>query len=253
MSQQDLLKASRNAWKNSQGIAENARGTSGGLYTLWNTTKIELLNSDTRMHWIHTLLLHKDSRIQVNLINIYLPHHIEEKRICWETLQDFLQKNELDNIILGGDLNVTLIQEEKRGGSIVRDPAKEWVEDIITAWELIDIKPIKGHYTWSNKRLGPGHITARLDRFLVQSSYLTLGFNAVAEILPHSASDNKLIWLEFKSEQGKGPIPFRFNPSWIQDKDFLKIVSSMWTGKFIGSASYVWEEKLRRLKNALKA
>jgi exonuclease III len=253
MSQQDSLKASRNAWKNSQGIAENARGASGGLCTLWNTTKIELLNSDTRMHWIHTSLLHKDSGVQVNLINIYVPQHIEEKRICWETLQDFLQKNELDNIILGGDLNVTLSQEEKRGGSIVRDPAREWVEDIITAWELIDIKPIKGHYTWSNKRLGPGHIAARLDRFLVQSSYLTLGFNAVAEILPHSASDHKPIRLEFKSEHGKGPIPFRFNPSWIQDQDFLKIVSSTWTGKVIGSASYVWEEKLRRLKVALKS
>ena len=94
-----------------------------------------------------------------------------------------------------------------------------------------------------NKRLDPGHIAARLDRFLVQSSYLTLGFNALAEILPHSASDHKPIRLEFKSEQGKGPIPFRFNPSWIQDQVFLKIVSNTWTSKVIGSASYVWEEK----------
>ena len=50
MSQQDSLKASRNAWKNSQGIAENARGASGGLCTLWNTTKIELFDLDTLMH-----------------------------------------------------------------------------------------------------------------------------------------------------------------------------------------------------------
>ena len=79
MSQQDSLKASRNAWKNSQGIAENARGASGSLCMLWNTTKIELLNLDTRTHWIHTSLLHKDSGVQVNLINIYVLQHIEEK------------------------------------------------------------------------------------------------------------------------------------------------------------------------------
>jgi exonuclease III len=63
MSQQDSLKVSMNVWRNNQGIAENARGASGGLCTLWNTTKIELISSDTCMHWIHTKLLHKDSRI----------------------------------------------------------------------------------------------------------------------------------------------------------------------------------------------
>jgi len=60
------------------------------------------------MHWIHTKLLHKDSGNLVSLFNIYVPQHIEEKKNCWETLQDFLQKTDLENIILGGDLNVTL-------------------------------------------------------------------------------------------------------------------------------------------------
>jgi hypothetical protein len=127
------------------------------------------------------------------------------------------------------------------------------VEDLISAWDLMDIKPLKGLYTWSNKRVGPGHIAARLDRFLVQSSFLTLGLIASSEILPHSTSDHKPITLELKIDQGQGPIPFRFNPSWTQDKDFLSIVSSMWTSKVNGSAFYVWEEKLRRLKAALKS
>jgi hypothetical protein len=89
-----------------------------------------------------------------------------------------LQQNELDNIILGGDLNVTMAQEEKRGGSIVRDPAREWVEDLVSTWDLIDIKPAKGLYTWTNKRIGPGNIVSRLDRFLVQSSFILLGLTA---------------------------------------------------------------------------
>jgi exonuclease III len=252
MSQQDSLKASLNVWRNNQGIAENARGASGGLCTLWNTTKIDLISSDTCMHWIHTKLLHKDSGYLVSLFNIYVPQHIEEKKHCWETLKDFLQQNELDNIILGGDLNVTLAQEEKRGGTIVRDPAREWVEDLISAWDLVDIKPAKGLYTWTNKRVGPGHIAARLDRFLVQSSFLLLGLTATSEILPHSVSDHKPIRIEIKTDQVHGPIPFRFNPTWIQDKDFLLLVSKSWTSIVKGSAFYVWEEKLRRLKTALK-
>ena len=60
-----------------------------------------------------------------------------------------------------------LAAEEKKGGSLVRDPAREWVEDFILDWELEDIKPTSGKFTWSNKRIAPGHIAARLDRFLV--------------------------------------------------------------------------------------
>lgn len=57
----------------------------------------------------------------------------------------------------------------------MRDPAREWVEDLMQDWDLINIKPINGKFTWSNKRIGPGHIDARLNRFLVQSSVLLLG------------------------------------------------------------------------------
>ena len=120
------------------------------------------------------------------------------------------------------------------------------MEDLISAWDLMDIKPTRGHYTWTNRRVGPGHIASRLDRFLVQSSFLSLGLTTTSEILPHSTSDDKPISLELRKDQGQGPIPFRFNPSWIQDKDFLHKVSSVWTSKVNGSAFYVWEEKLRR-------
>jgi hypothetical protein len=89
-----------------------------------------------------------------------------KKEIAGNLFKTILSENDLENIILGGDLNVTLSTEEKRGGSIVRDPAREWVEDLISTWDLMDIKPSRGRYTWTNKRVGPGHIAARLDRFL---------------------------------------------------------------------------------------
>jgi hypothetical protein len=113
-----------------------------------------------------------------------------KKRRCWNLLREYLSSHHLENIILEGDLNVTLSLGEKKGGSIVRDPFREWVEDIILDWELEDIKPSRGNYTWSNKRIGLGHIAARLEIFLVQSSFLLLGLNVVSKILPLNASDH---------------------------------------------------------------
>ena len=69
----------------------------------------------------------------------------------------------LGHVIIVGDLNVTLSQDEKRGGSLVRDPIRETVDEIILECDLMDVKPSTGKYTWNNKRIGPGHIAARLD------------------------------------------------------------------------------------------
>ena len=66
-------------------------------------------------------------------------------------LESFLNLHQLENIIVAGDLNVTLATNEKKGGTLVRDPSREWVEDIILGWDLIDIKPVKGKFTWTNK------------------------------------------------------------------------------------------------------
>ena len=152
-----------------------------------------------------------------------------------------------------GDLNVTLALAEEKGGSIVRDPAREWVEDVMLDWDLIDIPPNRGKFTWSNKRFGPGHIAARLDQFLIYSSFLTLGLMASSKIHAHYTSDHKPISLTLSPEAQLGPIPFRFSPLWVDQEGFLDIVNKSWNEPIHGSPFFVWEGKLRRLKADLKS
>ena len=119
-------------------------------------------------------------------------------------------------------------------------------------WDLGDIKPSKGKFTWTNKRVGPGHIVARLDRFLVHTSFLTLGLFANSEILQACTSDHKPISLSLTPGENMGPIPFRFNLLWISMDGFYDLVSETWHKNVSGSPFFIWEEKLRRLKAALK-
>ena len=156
------------------------------------------------------------------------------------------------NVIIAGDLNVTLSQDEKRGGSLVRDPIREIVDETMLEWDLMDIKPSLGKFTWNNKRVGPGNIVSRLDHFLVQDSFLLLGMNLSSKILPFGGSDHKPVLLEMKKDKKLGPIPFIFNPLWPNQPEFLKIVADAWSPPVTGSPFYVWEEKLRRLKKVLK-
>jgi hypothetical protein len=64
------------------------------------------------------------------------------------------------NCVIVGDSNGIIHSSKKRGRSIVQDPFREKLEEIIVDQDLLDIKPIKGKYTWTNKRSSPSHITS---------------------------------------------------------------------------------------------
>ena len=77
--------------------------------------------------------------------------------------------------------------------------------------------------------------------------------NPSSRIFSFGGSDDKPILLELKKDPNMVPIPFRFNPLWTAQKDFLEVVKDAWSVSISGSASFVWEEKLRRTKKALKS
>jgi len=247
-----LLQACKVFWKKGQAKAVSSRGASGGLTTLWDISKYELTSEECNMHWIFTKLIHKESGHQVSLFNMYVPAMFLEKIPCWDTLKSFLSMHNLENVIIAVDLNLTLLVDENKGGSFFRHPAREWVEDIMLDWDIEEIKPTRGKYTWSNNRIGPGYIAARLGKFLIQSTFLTLGLSVTSKILPNYVSDHKPILLELSVEKNLGPIPFRFSPLWIQQEGFQDLVLNVWQKLVSGSPFFVWEENLRRLKRALK-
>eukprot|EP00253_Pinus_taeda_P034292 PITA_34292 len=119
-------------------------------------------------------------------------------------------------------------------------------------WDMINIKPSSGKYTWSNRRLGLGHIAATLDTFLVQGSFLLLGLESRMHILPCSVSNHRPIKLDLVAHMDQGPIPFKFSPFWVKEQTFMQLVKNTWKQPVNGSAFFVWEEKLRRVKAALK-
>ena len=66
---------------------------------------------------------------------------------------------------------------EKRGGSMVQDPFQGTLEYLISKWDLIDIKPKRGKYTWIDIRVRLGHVMERLDRFLKQINLIWITNN----------------------------------------------------------------------------
>ena len=127
MEEPETIQASKKFWKKGEGRAVSASGALGGLATFWNSSSLALLEEYSTTHWLFTKLMHKDSGHKVRLVNIYAPTLLWGKKECQETLNSFLASNLHENRVLARDMNVTLALWEKKGGSPIRDPAREWV------------------------------------------------------------------------------------------------------------------------------
>jgi hypothetical protein len=49
-----------------------------------------------------------------------------------------------------------------------------------------------------------------------------------------------------------GPIPFRFNPLWMDSPDFLPLITSAWSTWVNETLVFIWEKKLKKTKQVLK-
>ena len=140
--------------KKNAGVAVSARGTSRGLATLQTEDKFLLKRSYSTQHWIYAKLQHLPSKISLALFNVYVPVNYIEKNVCQKSLSDFMEIHSPTNITVVGDLNIILDPKEKKGGDWGKDPFQDLVESLIHDRDLLEFKPKKGRFTWTNNRIG---------------------------------------------------------------------------------------------------
>lgn len=107
-------------------------------------------------------------------------------------------------------------------------------------------------YTWSNRRLEAGNIMERLDRFLINITYLTSFATGQSNILNNSASDHYPITLTLLRHCQLGPLPFKYCSLWNRIPEARNAVWQAWTQHVEGSPTFIWETKMKRTRQALK-
>jgi endonuclease/exonuclease/phosphatase family metal-dependent hydrolase len=179
--------------------------------TLWDSSQLDLEVNFHSNHWLLIVFRSRENGHKISIINLYMPNRYMDKVECWRSLLSFKDNLDLPSCIVVGDFNTILQNSEKRGGNSVRDPMWEMMEDLISGWDLYDVKP--------PRESTPGatsiHILATLpclDRFLIHNNFLLLPLSISSNIIPSTISDHKPISLTLSSPQNFGPIPFLIQP-----------------------------------------
>ena len=105
----------------------------------------------------------------ISLLNCYGPYNNREN--FWDSVvRGGLLKQ--PNLVLAGDLNLTLNCSEVWGKKACSDPLGPYFTHLFSSLQLVDIAPGSAGPTWRNGCSGDDGISKRLDRFLLSSNLL---------------------------------------------------------------------------------
>jgi hypothetical protein len=93
---------------------------------------------------------------------------------------------------------------------------------------LFDVEPIEMKPTWRNKRIRDERIAKTLDRFLVSEPLLDDTIRIRQRVSSGGESDHFPVLLEMASAEKQPPIPFKLNPGWLEEEDFVNMVKDQW-------------------------
>ena len=200
--------------------AISSSGLSGGILLAWNPHRIKV--KDFRI--VAGILLKaclQGSSFTLSFLNCYGPYCHHE--YFWEAVVQggFLN---LPNLVLAGDLNLTLNGSEVWGKKALTDPLGPYFTHLFSSHQLIDIAPVYAGPTWRNGRSGDDGISKRLDRFLLSSSLLDLFPWHSFWAYPSSILDHFPVILEWKESTSLCVYPFKFNHFWLANDEFVTLI-----------------------------
>lgn len=217
-----------------------SQGNSGGLITLWRNSHIRISSFRNERNWIAIEGILILENFHCTMINIYNSCDPTTRENTWKEIVDFCSASH-HPCLIAGDFNETLTPGD-RGSMVIDHSSSAHFHSFISNLHLIEIQPSEGWFTWFR-----GASMSKLDRFLVQSDWITKFPLIHTSILKRSISDHCPIIL--KSREIKwGPRPFRFQDVWLSHRGCLETVKKVWRN----SDGMMIMDKFKKVKNELK-
>jgi len=229
-------------------VAIDVNGRSGGLASGWRLSVCRCDNFWSIRSGLGLQLFSTDLGMVVIVLNIYGPYI--NRVPFWDSLlsNDFVLNRDL---ILGGDLNLSLGCEEVWGPKATSDSLSYYFIQSFAQKDQLDIEPTKLSPTWRNRRAGENRIAKRLDRFLVADRLVQKVVMVRQWVACGGVSYHCPIFLELGGKALKPPSPFKFNPDWLKLDSYRKLVSDLWEPLPLdcrGSAGVMFMANLKRIK-----
>eukprot|EP00253_Pinus_taeda_P025511 PITA_25511 len=117
---------------------------------------------------------------------------------------------------------------ESWGSQAQVDSITGYMTKLLEQHKLLDISMNKPLPTWRNRRVGDATLARRLDRFLIKVNLMNQLHYYKQWVGSGGISDHSPIYLEVFGPHPKPKAPFKFNHVWLQDPEYINMVSNYW-------------------------
>ncbi|XP_026399009.1 uncharacterized protein LOC113294849 [Papaver somniferum] len=151
-----------------------------------------------------------------------------------------------------GDFNTILSIDEKRGGRSPISTGTKDFQDCVDFCGLLQDPKNGLDFSCYNGRAGKKRILCNLDRALYNLKWLDKFNGWHYKVGNRGISDHSpLLGFDAIIPRALSP-PFRFQKMWLNYPNFLQVIWNSWNEEIYGNPTYVFMNKLKRLKKFLK-
>ncbi|XP_074302880.1 uncharacterized protein LOC141637214 [Silene latifolia] len=221
----------------------------GRIWLLWNpsTTKVDIIEEHSQV--VHCSVRHLATGRSFYFSIVYGSNNAGKRTELWDSLTKFPAK--VDNWTVMGDFNVVRHPDEKISNN---PPVLSELVEFNTCLSTCGLDDLPGSgcdFTWFNKQEATTRVYSKLDRVLVNESWLDKFSQTTASFLASGISDHSPAMLYFHDAD----LPkkrFKFLNCWTEHKNFKKIVTDHWNLNVRGNSMFRLMAKLKNIKGYLK-
>ncbi|KAG0465383.1 hypothetical protein HPP92_019547 [Vanilla planifolia] len=190
-----------------------SEGMSAGIIIMWSWVNINI--TITTLHMV-AFQINLEGRKVMNCCVIYGPKDHCRRREVWEEVR--CMDTGGNPLMVAGDFNIIMSQEEKRGGRKFRfGKEQQELADLMQDMQLTDVGFIGNIFTWCNGKTGGARILERLDRVLLNSVGLQDFPNCAVTHLGRLGSDHCPLLIDIGCRQARKRISrAQFEIVWLQ-------------------------------------
>ncbi|KAK9732996.1 hypothetical protein RND81_04G036900 [Saponaria officinalis] len=231
-------------------VSTNCRWHSGGrIWVLWNPALFVIQFLEYSPQLIHMNVCSRTCSAQFHLTMVYVFNGVHEREDLWGAL-----KRIADSIngpwAWAGDFNYVLSPDERLGGqSTVLE--MDQFHQCVSFCGMMDITASGSLFTWNNKQIPEDRICSRLDRFMVNASWVGSLPNYTVYFHPEGIFDHTPCTVSDFHEERRGG-SFKYLNMWGKNDQFLGYVQDIWDQWVDGCKMFCVVRKLKMLKPKLK-
>ncbi|KAI0492136.1 hypothetical protein KFK09_026402 [Dendrobium nobile] len=226
-----------------------AGGLSGGLFILWRKdfAVFSVLEASSQLVVGKLEVIGKGSWI---VASVYGSTDSQERKLLWDSLEKHCSVDL--PLVIGGDFNCILSQDEKRGGRKfnMSQGSKDFQQFFINN-DLHEVKALGQRFTWCNNKSGSARIFEKLDRCLINSLAMNALQVALVKHLSRIASNHCSILFEMFKSVEISKRDLRYEEVWASYHGATALVRKIWNKKSVGNPALILNWKFKKALRGL--